>query len=195
MDVTPRQLTDLGPTGAQAAPGAGADPGSDVAVVAHRGRSDVTATAKRSPRWRGIILIALVVAALGVVVARGLGNATMFFYNADEAVARRAQLGEDRFRLQGNVLDGSVARADGAANFTVSYGGVDVAVAHQGEIPHLFEPGIPVVLEGHWRGDVFVSDRMLVKHSEVYVEQNPNRVRGYTDDPATSPEPTVGSAA
>ncbi len=134
---------------------------------------------KRSTRWRGVILVVLVVGALAFVVARGLGNATLFFYNADEAVARKAQLGDDRFRLQGNVLDGTVSRGNGAANFTVSYGGVDVAVSHGGEIPQLFEPGIPVVLEGRWQGEVFVSDRMLVKHSEVYVEQNPDRVSEY----------------
>ncbi len=121
----------------------------------------------------------LVVGALGFVVARGLGNATLFFYNADEAVARKTELGQDRFRLQGNVADGSVTRGDGAANFTVSHGGANVAVAHQGEIPQLFEPGIPVVLEGRWQGEVFVSDRMLVKHSEVYVEKNPDRVQDY----------------
>lgn len=131
-----------------------------------------------------MILIVLVIGALGFVVAQGLGNATLFFYNADEAVARKSELGEDRFRLQGNVLDGTVSRSEGAANFTVSYGGVDVPVAHQGEIPQLFEPGIPVVLEGHWRGDVFQSDRMLVKHSEVYVEENPTRVQEYNEAPA-----------
>lgn len=160
MDVTPRSLTDL--TNAEQPTGSGPS-------RPRRGRG----------RWRGVVLSVVVVAALGFVVARGLGNATLYFRNADEAVAQRQNLGEDRFRLQGSVLDGTVVRRDGGARFTVSYGGVDVVVDHQGEIPRLFEPGIPVVLEGHWQGDVFVSDRMLVKHSEVYVEQNPARVGAY----------------
>jgi hypothetical protein len=33
---------------------------------------------------------------------------------------------------------------------------------------------------------VFASDRMLVKHSEVYVADNPDRVAGYDEAPSTT---------
>jgi len=171
MDVSPRSLTEVGP---QTPAGDGAD-----GATASRGRRGLR-------RWRGLVLGGVAVAALAFVLFRGLGNATLFFYNADEAVARRTTLGEDRFRLQGNVEDGTLDRSDGAARFMVTYNAVDVPVVHRGEIPKLFAPGIPVVLEGRWDGEVFRSDRMLIKHSEVYVEQNPDRVVAYDEGPAAA---------
>ena len=140
-------------------------------------------------RLRGWVLGLVAVAALGFVAFRGLGNATLFFYNADEAVANKATLGHDRFRLQGNVEDGTLERSTGTASFMVTFNQVEVPVRHRGEIPQLFQPGIPVVLEGRWEGDVFASDRMLVKHNEVYVEQNPNRVAAYDEGSAAGATP------
>jgi len=35
---------------------------------------------------------------------------------------------------------------------------------------------MPVVLEGKFEGDGFASDRILVKHSETYVADHPERV-------------------
>ena len=49
--------------------------------------------------------------------------------------------------------------------------------------PELFEPGQPVVLEGAWDGDVYASDRILVKHSEEYVAENDERVNYELDFP------------
>jgi cytochrome c-type biogenesis protein CcmE len=134
-----------------------------------------------SPRRRGrrsplaVALIVLVLGALAFVVFRGLTNATLYFYNADEAVERRDDLGDRRFRIQGEVQDGAEESADGAV-FTIVFDGAEVDVVHVGDPPDLFRPGIPVVLEGRWDGEVFASDRMLVKHSEEYKADNPDRV-------------------
>jgi cytochrome c-type biogenesis protein CcmE len=35
---------------------------------------------------------------------------------------------------------------------------------------------VPVVLEGHFQGDVYESDRILIKHTAQYKESNPSRV-------------------
>jgi cytochrome c-type biogenesis protein CcmE len=121
-----------------------------------------------------LVLVALVLAA-GFVLVRGLRDATVFFYRADEAVARRDELGERRFRLQGTVQD-DVTRTGNEVRFSVEANGTVVEVAHVGDPPDLFEPGIPVVLEGHWQGDRFASDRILVKHSSEYKAENPDRV-------------------
>ena len=51
-----------------------------------------------------------------------------------------------------------------------------VPVLHQGDPPELFKPGIPVVLEGHFVGTHFDSDRIMVKHSEDYIAKHPSRV-------------------
>ena len=118
----------------------------------------------------------VVLAALGFLVFQGLGNATLYFRTADEAVAQKAQLGERRFRIEGDVVDGSVRQDGNDVSFTLTSKNVEVPVLHKGDPPELFRPGIPVVLEGRFQGDHFSSDRILVKHSETYVAENPERV-------------------
>ena len=107
---------------------------------------------------------------IGVVAYQALSSASLYFYNADEAVAQKADLGDQRFRLQGSVLDDvEPSRRRTGVTFTVTFNGVEVPVHHEGDPPELFEPGIPVVLEGRWAssGEVFESDRILVKHSRA----------------------------
>ncbi|HEV2758296.1 MAG TPA: cytochrome c maturation protein CcmE [Acidimicrobiales bacterium] len=118
----------------------------------------------------------VVLAALGFLVFQGLGNATLYFRTADEAVAQRNELGDRRFRIEGDVVDGSVRQVGNDVSFTLTKKSVEVPVRHQGDPPELFRPGIPVVLEGRFQGDHFSSDRILVKHSETYVAENPERV-------------------
>ena len=118
----------------------------------------------------------VVVAALGFLVFQGLGNATLYFRTADEAVAQREQLGDRRFRIEGDVIDGSVRQVGNDVACVLTKTSVQVPVQHKGDPPELFRPGIPVVLEGRFQGDHFSSDRILVKHSETYVAENPERV-------------------
>lgn len=128
---------------------------------------------------------AVIVAALGFLVFQGLGNATLYFRTADEAVAQRDSLGTKRFRIEGNVVAGTVHQAGTEVAFTIESKGVTVPVLHQGDPPELFKPGIPVVLEGRFQGDQFASDRIMVKHSETYVADHPERVT--TTVPAAVP--------
>ena len=127
---------------------------------------------------RGRLWIAgvVVLAALGFLVFQGLGNATLYFRTADEAVAQRAELGDRRFRIEGDVVDGSVHQIGNDVTFTLTKNAVEVPVRHKGDPPELFRPGIPVVLEGRFQGDLFSSDRIMVRHSETYVAENPERV-------------------
>jgi cytochrome c-type biogenesis protein CcmE len=131
---------------------------------------------------------AVVLAALAFLLVQGLGNATLYFRTADEAAAQRDSLGTRRFRIQGDVLAGSVRQTGDAGDnlvaFTLTSRGATVPVLHQGDPPELFKPGIPVVLEGRFDGDHFASDRILVKHSETYVAEHPERV---TTVPAAGP--------
>ena len=152
-----------------------------------------TAVAPKRRRSRAVYLIlAGVLAVLAVVVYQGLSSASLYFYNADEAVAQKQELGDRRFRLQGTVLGGVDERAQPLV-FRVAYNGAQVEVRHDGDPPQLFEPGIPVVLEGRWdaSGDWFDSDRILVKHSAQYEADNGDRLkeaeRGV--DPSASTDP------
>ncbi|HEX9992753.1 MAG TPA: cytochrome c maturation protein CcmE [Acidimicrobiales bacterium] len=133
------------------------------------------ATRRRTSR-RTWVVIVVVLAAIGYLAWQGIGNATLYFYNADEAVARRDELGDRRFRVQGTVVDGSVVETGAAVDFTIEFAGTTVPVHHVGDPPELFQPGIPVVLEGHWDGERFASDQIMVKHSSEYKAENPDRV-------------------
>ena len=130
---------------------------------------------RRNPLVYGVL--ALVLVGIGVVAYQGLTSASLYFYNADEAVEQKADLGDRRFQLQGSVLD-DVASTEHGVTFTVKFDGVEVPVRHDGDPPELFQPGIPVVLQGSWApaGDEFVSDRILVKHSEEYEADNGDRI-------------------
>jgi cytochrome c-type biogenesis protein CcmE len=146
--------------------------------------SEQHAPGRTQGRRRLIIAGLVVLAALGFLVVRGLGNATLYFRTADEAVAQKQQLGNKRFRIEGNVVAGTVKGVSGTTAFNIESKGVVVPVDHTGDPPELFKPGIPVVLEGHFAGDTFASDRIMVKHSEDYVAKHPSRV---TVPPSTVP--------
>jgi cytochrome c-type biogenesis protein CcmE len=135
---------------------------------------------RRSPLAYGVLV--LVVLGIGVVAYQALTSASLYFYNADEAVEQKAELGDRRFRLQGLVVTEADATADGV-EFTVRFNDVEVDVQHAGDPPELFEQGIPVVLEGRWAsdGEVFESDTIRVKHSEEYEADNGDRLEDAED--------------
>ncbi|HVF75434.1 MAG TPA: cytochrome c maturation protein CcmE [Acidimicrobiales bacterium] len=124
---------------------------------------------------RTTVAIAVIVLALGFLVFRGLGNATVYFKTVDEAVAQKPQLADERFRIEGTVVD---EPKDG--RFTIKGTQHSAAIVHTGDIPQLMQVGIPVVLEGRWKADHFASDRVMVKHTSEYREKNPDRVEDYS---------------
>jgi len=143
-------------------------------------------------RWGPILMAALVVLAIGVVLWRVLADATLVFREVDDAVERREELGEDRFRMIGSPVSGSpqnIALADGrpAVAFSVTLDGVVADVVHTGGVSDQFQPEVPVVIDGHWvrssayagvadDGWYFASDRMLVKHENDYRVENRDRI-------------------
>jgi cytochrome c-type biogenesis protein CcmE len=140
---------------------------------------DLTPRTGETRRRRGvpaILALVAVVAALGFVAVKALGDASLFFLNADEAVDQRDDLGDDRFRMQGTVVGSSIEETDAGVSFEVEFNGVTADVVHRGDPPELFQPEIPVVLEGRWDGEVFASDRILVKHTSEYEAENQERL-------------------
>lgn len=128
-------------------------------------------------KWGAIAVLVLVVAAGGYILSQALGSAATYYYNADQAVAKRSTLGDKDFRIQGLVTKATVQHADGTARFTIAFNGTAVDVVHHGDTPALFKVGIPVVTHGHWQGNIFESDQIEVKHSANYVEKHPDRVK------------------
>lgn len=164
----------------------------------------------RRRRWMPIVLVVVVIVAIGALLVKTLGDATLFFKNVDEAVAERDTLGDRRFQLQGTVVPGTIARSelDGrpAVAFSISFNGVAMDVMHVGNPPELFKEGEAVVLEGHWTQGVpptgaftngsgdgwyFASDRMLAKHDASYEADNGDRIREAEEGGKVPVEATV----
>jgi cytochrome c-type biogenesis protein CcmE len=125
----------------------------------------------------GLVLVGLV-GVTGFLLVKVVGDASLYYYNADEAVAKKAELGDRTFRIQGTYVDKAAETDGGTIAFTIAFNGARVAVEHSGSEPALFKPGNAVVLEGRWSpdGSTFLSDRIEVKHGEEYREENPDRV-------------------
>ena len=138
---------------------------------------------KRTRRSIALLVAVGVAAAVSLLITNLLGDASLFFYNADEAVERRGELASERFYLQGTPIFAPVHTFwddRTVLAFSVGFNGTVVDVVHTGDPPELFQPGVPVVLEGAWRqspgpgpviaedGWHFASDRMLVKHDNDY---------------------------
>ena len=121
-------------------------------------------------RLRYIVAAALCVGAAVFLLVGGLSSNIVYFRTVSEAVRAHDKAPTDggRLRMAGAVVTGSVVRrADGVA-FRVTEGGATASVFHHGDPPELFKDGAPVVCEGHWQGDSFDSDRIMIKHGADY---------------------------
>ena len=143
-------------------------------------------------RWGPVLVVAIVVLAIGLILWRVLADATLVFREVDDAVERREELDNDRFRMIGAPVSGSVQEVllgDGrpAVAFSLTLDGVVADVVHTGGVSDQFQPEVPVVIDGHWvrgrayagvadDGWYFASDRMLVKHDNDYRVENQDRI-------------------
>ena len=118
----------------------------------------------------------MLVGALAFLLVKGLGTALDFYLPADQAVAQKAALGDKTFNLEGVVEPGSIHSTAAGVDFVVTSGSTHVTVHNTASPPQLFQPDIPVIAVGHFAGDRFVSDQILVKHTSTYIAQHPTRV-------------------
>lgn len=131
--------------------------------------------------WKFVVPAALLAGVLIVLIV--MLNDNLVYFNTPTELQQQAA-GEQRQRLGGQVVSGSVSTADDAVSFQVTDGRVSLPVAHQGAPPQLFQEGVGVVVEGTWDGATFHSDTMLVKHDEQY----------RSDDGVYDPENPPGDA-
>lgn len=161
--------------------GIGIDDAADAGLDLRPRTSDADSPPPRARRRRSpfayLVLVGVLVG-LGFVVLNGLSGATLYFRNADEAVAQRDELGTRRFRIQGLVADDPVIDGE-IATFDITFNDVVVPIRLSDGIPDLFQVDRPVVMEGHFaEGDevLFLADRVFVKHDEVYEEDHSDRI-------------------
>jgi cytochrome c-type biogenesis protein CcmE len=129
----------------------------------------VVARPKPKPkRLRYLVAGGLCVGAVVFLLVGGLSRNIVYFRTTSEAVKTRTDQGTHRFRLMGAVVSGSQHPTTDGVAFDVTDGVERVRVVHHGSPPELFKDGVPVVCEGHWQGELFDSDRIMIKHGADY---------------------------
>ena len=122
----------------------------------------------------------LILGALGYLIFGGLSQSLTYFITPSEYFQNPAKYAGKRVRLGGLVKPGTVRfnRDTLELRFVLTDGVAEVPVEHHGTPPALFKERQGVVVEGRFKGQTFVGDTLLVKHSETY--QPPKE--GYTPE-------------
>ncbi len=116
-----------------------------------------------SPRARFTVTAALVaVSVLGLIVWATSGS-TAYYRTPGELLAG-TESPQERVRVAGKVVEGSVSHRGTITAFTVSDGEAELAVSTDALLPDTFGPGVEVVAEGAMttRG-VFAASTVLAK--------------------------------
>lgn len=131
---------------------------------------DVEPTApSRRVRVRYVVAAVVCLGVVAWMVFGALRENLVYLQPVSEAVERRDEQGDRRFRMGGSVVPGSIEETGRGVTFVVTEGDTTVDVVLRGEPPDLFEDGAPVVVEGRWgEGDEFVGDRLLIRHGSEY---------------------------
>jgi cytochrome c-type biogenesis protein CcmE len=135
---------------------------------------------RRRTSRRVLVVFALLAIALAFLLVEGLGSSLDYFDTVDQALAHKASLGTQTFRLEGTVVPGSIHATATGTDFVICQGPKTVHVANTGSPPQLFQGRIPVVVVGHFAStasSAFESNTIMVKHSQTYTAQYPNRVK------------------
>ena len=126
--------------------------------------------------WRLLALGAVLVGAFCFLLVRGLSGSLDYFETVDQAMSQKAMLGTRTFAWRGWS---SPARCTVPGTVSPSWQRATadrVLVVNTGDPPQLFQPDIPVVVVGHFSGETFLSNQVIVDHSASYIEAHPKRV-------------------
>lgn len=102
-----------------------------------------------------------------VLVSVAFQDSIAFFVTPTE-LAAHPRAGEERFRIGGMVVEGSLKK--GAVNhFRLTDFETEIDVSFEGVLPDLIKDGQGAVADGHVVNGVFVADEVLAKHDEKYM--------------------------
>lgn len=104
-----------------------------------------------------------------LLVGVGMRDTIVFFFSPTE-LHERAPGPDQRLRVGGLVVEGSVIRGQGAeVSFEVTDGGMSQRIAYGGILPDLFREGQGIIAQGRLIDGVFRADEVLAKHDEQYM--------------------------
>jgi cytochrome c-type biogenesis protein CcmE len=108
--------------------------------------------------------------ALGWLAYGNLGENLVYYWSPTELVAHGAAAQDVTVRIGGLVVPGTfdLEKCNPHCHFRITDGRTELRVASTGLPPQMFREGIGVVVEGRLQGEVFATDRILVKHNNEY---------------------------
>ena len=116
--------------------------------------------------WKFLVPAVLV---LGVLIVLLINlSANLVYFRTPTELLTEVEPSEERLRLGGQVVEGTVATEGETLLLTVTDGRESMSVRHDGVVPQLFAEGQGVIVEGTWDGIMFHSDTMLIRHDEQY---------------------------
>jgi cytochrome c-type biogenesis protein CcmE len=119
-----------------------------------------------------------VVALVAVLVVTNLSQGLTYYFYPSEATSQRDDFPDGRrFRLAGQVVEGTVIEEGRVISFDVTDGATTIGVDLDGRVPPLFAAGVPVLVEGAWAGERFAADQAVIRHDENY--ELPDEGGGY----------------
>lgn len=122
-------------------------------------------------RMIGVAAVLVAAGALAWFLMADLGD-NLVYYKSPTELMTESGMREATVRLGGLVVPGSVDLEEDHGthlSFDVTDGTTTVHVESDGSPPQMFREGIGVVVEGKLGSDdVFVSDQVMVKHSDDY---------------------------
>ena len=124
-------------------------------------------------RRRFVVGAAIIIAAVSYLVYAGIRTTSMYYFEYDEFLARRASIGADEhLRVKGWVRHGSMKweAATNRLSFDLAHkddtGGLPVA--YTGILPDMFAEGREVVVEGRYHGGGFTARQIKTSCPSKY---------------------------
>ena len=121
---------------------------------------------------RIIAAVVIVGGAAAYLLASGLGDSMVYYKTVDELLAERARFEGRPIRVNGLLVEGSIARRPGADEFRfrLRKNGRELAVTYGGILPDNMIPGVEIVVEGALRpgADEFDGTEILTKCPSKY---------------------------
>lgn len=124
----------------------------------------------RKSRRLYFVLLALLGLGAGVALVLTAFNDNIVFFFSPTEVAEKHPNPDQRLRVGGLVVDGSVKKNGATVVFSVTDMSNVLPIVYTGVLPDLFREGQGIVAEGHMGANgMFAASEVLAKHDEKYM--------------------------
>ncbi len=112
--------------------------------------------------------ICLIIAA--IMMFLGVRSGGLSVYKMPNQIVGQDINPNQRLRVGGLLVEGSVTKpdSDGFIYFTIAHENIEMPAKFKGIPPALFTEGKETIVDGWYRDNIFVADKILAKHDEDY---------------------------